>query len=395
MKYKTNLLKNKKGSALIYVLLLLTVLTFIGTAFLTLGYNANVLALTNQKSTQARYVARSAVDTTISFLRTDLKTSQAYIPDIGNSITSDTMPSTTIGGEYKVKIERYDQKTLKITATSKYKEQTSTVSAKIEITLPTHTTANLENYTAYTKTGTDNVIKGTITKRNLIFINFNNPPLSDTGVSGLNITNLTTADFDNIPGVVDTPSTINSIWTNDTGNLDLSSGGIYKYNGNLILNRTTITIGNNDVFLFLNGNFSLAKDVNIKRLSTANTGTFFLIFTGADRALDCSNGAGAFNTGLTSTPNLMANFFVYGPDVPIRFKNKSYYQGAFISLSYNFSGSSNHTTFGSAYYNASGTSPWKTFFDYLNTQNVYILPPNQGSLVKVEWSNNVTEIPIS
>jgi hypothetical protein len=398
MKSKINLLKSKNGSALVYVLLLLFVLSILGTAFLSMSFYTNNLANTNYKNTQAHYYAHSAVETTISYLSANM-TSQNILPDIGQSILSDEMNSQNIMSNYKVKIERIDQYTAKITATSKYKNQTSTVSANISVTLPNQKTANLENYTAYLK-GSGNKITDPIILDQLKTANFQvqNDKLTYVRSDNIKIQNLTTTDFNNIPDGITKPDPGWNTAANTT--IDLTSGGIYKYNGDINLNRdVTFTIGNEDVFLFLNGNFTISKYWDLQR-TTGSTGTFFLIFTGTNRTFSCDNGAGALNNGTTA--NNMANLLIYGPDVKISRKNKFYYKGAVIAYSYLGNGS--QASFNTAYLKASATingvpltnvSPWAVLFDKLDNFNIKIVTPTGGSVNSVTWDNNVNEIALS
>lgn len=399
--------KNKKGSALVFVLIVLMVFGILGVAILTLASFSTAQATTNYSTTQAGFSARSAVETTISYLSRNMNT-QNLIPAVGQAATiSDLMTSTNITGSYKVKIERIDLYTAKVTATAKVGNMTNTVAAKITLTLPGQKTANLENYAAYLKGANTNITDTPIIIDQLNDANFPGSVLNYVPSSNININNLTSENFYSIPNssTVRYDNNDSKWWNTEQALLDLTAGGIYKKDGDIALYTDKILLGNNDVFLFLNGSLSFEKYVTIQR-NPGTTGTFFLIFCGNNRTLSVDQGAKALNydvsTGSPLTNSKMANLFVYGPDVEITRKNKFYFKGAVIAYSYYDKGSKGSFTTGylksSAVINGAAktnVSPWEVLFDKFSQFNINIVPATGGSVNSVTWDKNVNEIPIS
>lgn len=400
-------LKSKKGVALVYVLIVLMVFGILGVAVLTIASFSTTQSIANYNITQAGYSARSAVETTISYLSMNMNT-QNLIPAVGQAATiSALMTSTNISGSYKVKVERIDLYTARVSATAKVGNMTSSMAAKITLTLPGQKTANLENYAAYLKGPNTNITDTPIIIDQLKDANFPGSVLNYIPSSNININNLTSDDFYNFPNsaTVRSDDIFSTWWNNSRVTLDLTAGGIYKKDGDIALNTDTIMLGNNDVFLFVNGSFSFEKYCTIQRTAGA-TGTFFLIFCGTGRTLSVDQGAKSLNFDTTTNSPLpnskMANIFVYGPDVEITRKNKFYFKGAVIAYSYYDKGSQGTYTTGylknSAVINGvakTNVSPWEVLFDKFEQFNIHIVPSTGGSVNSVTWDKNANEISLS
>ncbi len=384
------LFRKNKGAALVYILVILVSITFLGVAVLSIATFSFNETYVKRNETQAYYTARSAIETTLEYLTFNMET-QTIIPEVGASaITSDVAISSNNMGDYRVRIDRVDENTARITSTAIYNNQESTACVKITLAYGQNGYLNLERYAAYLKSApTDSVADPvTVITTELNYANFINPPLEYVGNINNTLSNLTEENFDSLTETQPDPG-----WNNQgQSTIDLTDGGIYKYDGDISLQRNTdFLIGDQDAFLFVNGNFALSKLVDIKKEYLSSTGSFFIILCGEDRVFNVNQGAKGLNTN--TDPEWRANLMVFAPDTMFERKNKFYFQGGLIVYGYNEKGS--QATFTTPYLNSEGESPWIALFELFDGAGISIIPPNTASLNDIIWENSYVAVPFT
>ena len=142
MKSMINKIHKKDGSVLFTVLVVMTVVIILATASLTMTSVAYSTAVVEYRSQQAYYTAKSALDGVVDYLRA-ASTTEPIVAEIekmavnGTSIKGDWSTDTE-GRTGKFKVDLYsiedDDELIKVTASSEYLGETSSVTAIIRAT---------------------------------------------------------------------------------------------------------------------------------------------------------------------------------------------------------------------------------------------------------------------
>lgn len=272
------MLKKKKGIALITVLMILLVLSILGTTLLTISVNETKLSVNNEKKMQAYYIARSGADAVASWLESHGNEASSIIPASGNY----TSEEVGLGdGTFKVRIlrETNDPSLIRIESTSTLNNSKINGKAVLIMKEMGGLTGNeIYTETIFAKkisiTGNTNII-GDMESINNIIIKGNK------SISG----NITEGSKKSFPEPV-FPELPKEAYDSN----GISKDGEYSipHNSNLIFNTAKnqilkivvdsldikdITInGDGSVFLFLNTSVKISGNININGNNKKNSG---------------------------------------------------------------------------------------------------------------------------
>ena len=396
-------LKFSRGSVIIYTLIVLIIVVLLGTTLVTIASVSTNMSALNKNRTQAYYTARSAVEMTMNYINNNITDPVAVgnvLPSVGQpAILSNINTATGNIGTYRLCIERIDASTAIVTATAKVNGQSATVAAKVNISfLIPEGYGVVDNYVGFLTSSTYQLGNVIFSIPELSYVNFNWPGLTYTPDPGIIFNSLNTSDYNNI-----TASNWDTAW--NSTNTSFTAGGTYKYTGDIQIGQQgngiiTWTIGDNDVFLFLNGSFLIKDSLNMIKQNPSSSGTFFLVFV---NTFDMkATGSESLNEGVTEVffadinqnvdAQYMANFFVYGPNTNIDFKGSKYnFKGAFITKS--FTATSQNNNFFGGYLNKNGVSPWVALFDRLTLLSKGPSIPPVEQINNLTWREDVTVVP--